>query len=331
MNPVEPPEQGTFWIPGEEPAPAAAAREPAPRPIAPERPATTQVQAPSSHAPFPAPDAVAQNTGMNAIEAVMPSVETATRAIYFEQPLNERMRNFLRLDFLYQQAVHHHTNADPWSTRAAVAALLEILTITQRGDVRGEILKELERQMAQLAAFNSRPGVDTARLRVLLTKLHRMREELSNVGALFMQKLRDSEFLNAIKHRSTIPGGTCEFDLPNYTHWLNLPDEVRGADFAHWLAVIRPLGDAVGEVLWITREQARSRTEVAPAGVFHLTLDRDVPAQMIRIALPAGTDIYPEISGSHYRCSIRFLVWQDADNRAIQTTEDVRFTLSTCT
>ena len=329
MNPVEPPEQGTLWISGEEPEAPAAERAAEPRPIAPPRPA--MVHAPTPPAPFPGPDAVAQNTGMNASEAVMPSVEAATRAIYFEQPLNERMRNFLRLDFLYQQAVHHHTNADPWSTRAAVAALLEILTITQRGDVRGEILKELERQMAQLAAFNSRPGVDTARLRVLLTKLHRMREELSNVGALFMQKLRDSEFLNAIKHRSTIPGGTCEFDLPNYTHWLNLPDEVRGADFAHWLAVIRPLGDAVGEVLWITREQARSRTEVAPAGVFHLTLDRDVPAQMIRIALPAGTDIYPEISGSHYRCSIRFLVWQDADNRAIQTTEDVRFTLSTCT
>ena len=71
-----------------------------------------------------------------------------------------------------------------------------------------------------------------ARLRVLLTKLHHMREELGSVGALFMQKLRDSEFLNAIKHRSTIPGGTCEFDLPNYTHWLNLPDEIRGADFA---------------------------------------------------------------------------------------------------
>jgi cell division protein ZapD len=212
-----------------------------------------------------------------------------------------------------------------------VSALLEILAITQRGDVRSEVLKELERQMSLLSAFNTRPGVDSARLRVLLTKLSRMRDELSGVGALFMQKLRDSEFLNAIKHRSTIPGGTCEFDLPDYTHWLNLPDEVRGADFAHWLAVIRPLGDAVGELLWMTREQARSKAEVAPGGVFHLALDRDVPAQMIRLALPAGSDIYPEISGSHYRCSVRFLVWQDAGNRPVQTAEDVRFTLSTCT
>jgi cell division protein ZapD len=268
---------------------------------------------------------------MNANEAAVPSTGAATRANVYEQPLNERMRNFLRLDFLYQQAVHHHTKADSWSTRAAVSSLLEILAITQRGDIRSEVLKELERQMSLLSAYGTRPGVDAARLRVLLTKLSRMRDELSSVGALFMQKLRDSEFLNAIKHRSTIPGGTCEFDLPDYTHWLNLPDEVRGADFAHWLAVIRPLGDAVGELLWITREQARSKPEVAPGGVFHLALDRDVPAQMIRIALPAGSDIYPEISGSHYRCSVRFLVWQDAANRPVQTAEDVRFTLSTCT
>jgi cell division protein ZapD len=268
---------------------------------------------------------------MNATEAVVPAGEAAARAVVYEQPLNERMRSFLRLDFLYQQAVHHHTKADPWATRAAVSALLEILTVTQRGDVRSEVLKELERQMSLLASYNSRPGVDAARLRVLLTKLHRMREDLSNAGAHFMQQLRDSEFLNAIKHRSTIPGGTCEFDLPDYTHWLNQPDEIRGADFAHWLAVIRPLGDAVSEILWMTREQGKSRQEVASGGIFHLALDRDVPAQMIRIVLPGGTDLYPEISGSHYRCSMRFLVWQSAGARPVQTTEDVRFTLTTCT
>jgi cell division protein ZapD len=185
--------------------------------------------------------------------------------------------------------------------------------------------------MAALAAFTTRPGVDSGRLKLLLNKLHRMREELTGVGALFMQKLRDSEFLNAIKHRSTIPGGTCEFDLPDYTHWLNLPDDVRGADFAHWLAIIRPLGDAVSELLWMTREQGKSRPEVAANGVFHLALDRGVHVQMIRILLPQGTAIYPEISGSHHRCSIRFLEWQDPENRPVQVLGDVPFTLATCT
>jgi cell division protein ZapD len=268
---------------------------------------------------------------MNSTEAVAPAAETASRVVAYEQPLNERMRNFLRLDFLYHQAVHHHTLPDPWSTRAAVSSLLEILAITQRGDIRSEVLKELERQMNQLSGFASRPGVDSTRLKVLLNKLHRMREELSNVGALFMQPLRDSEFLNAIKHRSTIPGGTCEFDLPDYTHWLNQPDEIRGTDFSRWLAVIRPLGDAISELLWMTREQARNRREVATNGVYHLTLERDVPVQLIRIVLPKGTDIYPEISGSHYRVSIRFLAWQDAATHPVQMTGDVPFTLSLCT
>jgi cell division protein ZapD len=193
------------------------------------------------------------------------------------------------------------------------------------------VLKELERQMSQLSAFSTQPGVDATRLRVLLTKLHRMREELSTVGALFMQKLRDSEFLNAIKHRSTIPGGTCDFDLPNYTHWLNQSDEIRGADFARWLAVIRPLGDAISELLWMTREQGKTRRETAPNGIFHLTLDRDVPVQMIRVLLPPGTDLYPEISGSHYRVSVRFLAWQDANTHPVQMADEVPFMLSLCT
>ncbi|MGI9247064.1 MAG: cell division protein ZapD [Steroidobacteraceae bacterium] len=268
---------------------------------------------------------------MNANEAVATSADAATRVSAFEQPLNERMRNFLRLDFVYQQAVHHHTRPDAWSTRAAVSALLEMLAITQRGDIRSEVLKELERQTTQLAAFATRPGVDAQRLRMLLTKLNRMRDELGSIGALFMQQLRDSEFLNAIKHRSTIPGGTCEFDLPNYTHWLNQPDEVRGADFARWLTVIRPLGDAIGELLWMTREQGKTRREVAQNGVFHLSLDRDVPVQLIRISLPGGTDVYPEISGSHYRVSVRFLSWQDANTHPVQMTGEVPFTLSLCT
>src|SRR5512133_3035998 len=118
---------------------------------------------------------------MNSTEAVAPTADTATRVAAYEQPLNERMRNFLRLDFLYQQAVHHHTLPDPWSTRAAVSSLLEALAITQRGDIRSEVLKEVERQMNQLSAFSTRPGVDSGRLKVLLTKLHRMREELSTV------------------------------------------------------------------------------------------------------------------------------------------------------
>ena len=56
-----------------------------------------------------------------------------------------------------------------------------------------------------------------------------------------------------------------------------------------------------------------------------------MPVQLIRIMLPPDTDIYPEISGSHYRVSVRFLSWQDASTHPVQITDDVPFTLSLCT
>ena len=60
--------------------------------------------------------------------------------VVYEHPLNERMRTFLRLEFLYGQASFHGEGANPWSTRAAVTSLLEILAITARGDSRSDVL-----------------------------------------------------------------------------------------------------------------------------------------------------------------------------------------------
>jgi cell division protein ZapD len=268
---------------------------------------------------------------MQSPDQSQPAVATAPAIIEYEQPLNERMRTYLRLEFLYQQALYHQERTDTWATRAAVDSLLEILAITARGDIRGDVLKELERQIAVVNEFNSKPGVDTSRLRSVINNLTKLRTDLSGTGALFMQKLRDSEFLNAIKHRSTIPGGTCEFDLPDYFHWLNQPFEVRAAAFEDWMTNVRPLCDAVVELLWIIRQSARPRKEIATGGTFQLVLDRDAPTQLLRIGLAGGSELYPEISGSHHRCSIRFLSWSDMGTRAVQATADVPFLLTTCT
>jgi hypothetical protein len=83
------------------------------------------------------------------------------RSIY-EQPLNERMRTFLRLEFLYTQATYHSEMPNAWSARAAVASLLEILAITARGDSRSDVLKELERHVNVLKEYQSKTGVDPA-------------------------------------------------------------------------------------------------------------------------------------------------------------------------
>ncbi|MFZ2507701.1 MAG: cell division protein ZapD [Steroidobacteraceae bacterium] len=251
-------------------------------------------------------------------------------SVNFEQPLNERMRAFLRLEFLWQQISYHAGIPNPWSSRAAVAGLIEILAITSRGDARADVLKELERQMSAMRDYQNRPGVDGARLRSVIAGLVRRRDQLNAAGANFLQRLRESEFLNAIKHRSAIPGGTCDFDLPDYCHWLNLEPDLRESDLAGWLVTIRPLCESVSDLLWITRENAVPREEIATGGVHQIVFERDRPVQLVRLALPGNSKLYPEVSGSHHRCSLRFMRWQSVHDRPVQATEDVRFVLATC-
>jgi cell division protein ZapD len=241
----------------------------------------------------------------------------ASEILIFEQPLHERMRTFLRLDFLYNQALYHNEMASQWGSRAAVSCLIDILAIATRGDVRSDVLKELERQLTALNEFQSKPGVDSGRLRAVMSNLLRLRAELMSAGSTFLQPIRDSEFLSAIKHRSAIPGGTCEFDLPDFYYWLSQE-------------ALRPLCDAIAELLWLTRQNGRSRDEVALAGSFHVTFERDTPYQLLRISLPSAAGLYPEISGSHYRCSVRFLSWKGLTERATQAERDVPFVLSCC-
>ena len=101
------------------------------------------------------------------------------------------------------------------------------------------------------------------------------------------------------------------------------------AECREWLALLRPLCDAIAELLWLTRQNGRAREEVAKGGVFNITFERDNPSQLLRISIPA-TGLYPEISGSHYRCSIRFLNWNGLAQRPTQAENDVRFILSCC-
>ena len=93
--------------------------------------------------------------------------------LIYEQPLNERVRIFLRLEFLLEQAAHHAALSSIWDSRAAVGSVLEIVSLLTRGDVRTEVLKELERCGILLQRLKGSPEVDNARLQTVLADLER--------------------------------------------------------------------------------------------------------------------------------------------------------------
>jgi hypothetical protein len=44
----------------------------------------------------------------------------APEKILYEQPLNERIRSFLRLEYLFQQAAYHLSRQSEWDSRATL-------------------------------------------------------------------------------------------------------------------------------------------------------------------------------------------------------------------
>ena len=264
----------------------------------------------------------------NPAKNVAPQDSAAIR--HYEQPLSERMRTFLRLEFLYQQMLYNSEREADWATRATIGSLLDILAILSRGDVRSDVHKELDHQLGILQRFQSQPGVDSGRLDTLIHNLSVSKEELSRIGTSFLQPLKDSDFLNAIKHRSAIPGGTCEFDLPVYSHWLRQPFARRVEDLEKWIAAIRPVCDAVTELLWLIRESAQPQEKRAINGMYQHSMQKDAQCRLLRINLSGQSSLYPEISGSPHRFTVRFLEWSTVSSRAVQTGHDVPFQLSIC-
>ena len=68
----------------------------------------------------------------------------------YEQPLNEKVRSFLRLEKLFHQYHFHLQHGSEWNNRIAIDSILELLAFTTRSDIKLEILKELERQYGRL-------------------------------------------------------------------------------------------------------------------------------------------------------------------------------------
>ena len=92
---------------------------------------------------------------------------------YYEFPLSERIRVFMRLEQLFLQLSHFLLHNTVWDKRAAINTLLDILTIFSRNDLKSEILKELKRHSSILNQIASSQGVDASKLDQILSEIGR--------------------------------------------------------------------------------------------------------------------------------------------------------------
>ena len=118
----------------------------------------------------------------------------------------------------------------------------------------------------------------------------------------------------SIRSRISIPGGTCEFDLPAYYAWQQFEPQRRRADLMHWVASLMPLAEALKVLLGLLRDSGVPHKVVAPGGQYQQSLPPGRTYQLLRVRIDPAPDIVPEISGHRLMVSVR-LMRQDAEGR----------------
>ena len=234
--------------------------------------------------------------------------------ILYEYPFNERVRTYLRLEHLFSRLGQLMPRDSALDHHYALITLFEVMDVTSRADLKSDVLKDLERQKAHMAAFRGNPAISEASLDAILGRLDDAFRQLNAQLGKPGHELTDNEWLMAIRSRAVIPAGTCGFDLPAYHAWQQHQPAARRADLQGWVATLGPMAQAVGLLLQMLRDSGKPQKVMTAGGQFQQTLPQGRSFQLLRLRIDESLQLIPEISGNRLMASVR-LMQQDADGK----------------
>jgi cell division protein ZapD len=250
--------------------------------------------------------------------------------ITYEFPLNERIRVFIRLEQLFQEFSHFSSGSTVADKRAAIGVLLDIMSIFRRNDLKSEILKELDRHTKVLNKYADSDKIEPKQLQAILNKISDTSKKLYATSGKIGIAIMESDLFQSIAQRSSIPGGTCSFDLPEFYYWLEQDESIRVKDLERWSQPFSEIRSAISLILDFIRTSNSPCEEVAEAGFFQIALDKDLPYQLIKVGMDRSQPCFAEISGGKHRCTIRFMVPSENEQRPSQSPDDIPFSLTCC-
>lgn len=250
--------------------------------------------------------------------------------VLYEYPFNESIRTMLRLEHLFDrlgrllprdEAVDHHY---------ALATMFEIMDVASRADLKSDLLKELERQRALLQSYRGNPAISEGALLEVMARVDHAFNGLNQLPGKAGHVLTANEWLMSIRSRISIPGGTCEFDLPAYYAWQQHAPASRRADLSGWIATLTPLAEALSVLLGLLRDAGVPHKVVTQGGQYQQSLPAGRVYQLLRVRIDnASHPLVPEISGHRLMVMVR-LMKQDAEGRLKPAAVDATFELTLC-
>jgi cell division protein ZapD len=249
--------------------------------------------------------------------------------ILYEYPFNESIRTMLRLEHLFDRLGQLMERESALDHHFALVTLFEIMDVASRADLKSDLLKELERHKVQLNSYRGNPNISEAALDEIVGNIERSYAALNAVQGKAGAQLAANDWLMSIRSRISIPGGTCEFDLPGYYAWQQFLPARRRNDLLQWTQSMMPLAEALSVLLSLLRDSGSAHKVAAVSGQYQQSLGAGRVYQLLRMRIDPSLGLVPEISGNKLMVAIR-LMRQDETGRLKAAPEVASFELTLC-
>lgn len=245
--------------------------------------------------------------------------------VLYEHPLNERIRNYLKLEQLFAQANSCLECDISVSHQIFFSSFFAIIDTLERNDIRGDLIKDLEKLEQNLVVWSRAPNIDTSALEENLKCTVSLVCQLKTPTPTWLQ-LKENKFLSSLKQRYAIQGGSCSFDLPQLNYWLSLPADKIQRNIAHWMDLLAQISSSLDLILKFIRQKSEFSPIDCSNGFYQ---DTGEGLLLLRIKLPQQSNYYPTVSGNKFRYSIRFMLPCDNTGKKYFD-KQVQFKLSRC-
>lgn len=245
--------------------------------------------------------------------------------LIYEHPLNEKVRTYLRVEYLFQQVNLQLSLANESQQLGFFTSLFALIEVLDRNDIRPDLIKDVERCESALVNWSRHPSISDSTLKRMLQQTVHLQSDLLK-GAKFANVLKEDKFLGPLRQRFFIPGGTCYFDLPQLQFWYTQDLATRQTQAAEWIGHLHLVEKAINFILTFIRERGQFQPMVAENGYFQSNTDQ---FELLRLRYPLSYGCYPTVSGNKYRYAIRFMQLCDSQGRATSD-KNIEFALACC-
>lgn len=243
--------------------------------------------------------------------------------INYEHPINERIRIFLKLEYLFD-----HISFD--SPLSSLIKILQISEISKRFDLRFECLQSLDRIYLSLIQLQKdASNIDLKKLEETKDNIEKQINILKSGKGKFGEYIIQNESLNNIISKHNSPGGIITNEIPYLKFWLQKPLDIMANELHAMHKEFEPLRNSIMSILGFIRSSSSPIKESSQNGAFSKMLDNN-RIQLIRVSLPKDLNTYPEISGNSKFISIRFLTKELLKDKPITIKNSFDFSIYYC-